>query len=66
MAGLQPEACLTVGSDVGKDMVAEQLGTQVFLLTDCTLNNANADISAYFHGEFDDLKNFLNTLSLIA
>ena len=51
-----------VGNDVGEDMIAEKLGMRVFLLTDCMINKANADISIYPHGNFDDLKNFLNTL----
>ena len=57
-----PEECLMVGNDVGEDMIAAQLGMKVFLLTDCMINKANADISVYPHGSFDDLKIFLNTL----
>ena len=59
---VKPEECLMVGNDVGEDMIAEQLGMKVFLMTDCIINKANADISFYPHGSFDDLKNFLNTL----
>ena len=59
---VKPEECLMVGNDVGEDMIAEKLGMNVFLLTDCMINKANTDISAYPHGSFDDLKNFLNTL----
>ena len=59
---VKPEECLMVGNDVGEDMIAEQLGMKVFLLTDCMINKTNADISVYPHGSFDDLKNFLNTL----
>ena len=59
---VKPEECLMVGNDVGEDMIAEQLGMKVFLMTDCMINKANADISFYPHGSFDDLKNFLNTL----
>ena len=57
-----PEECLMVGNDVGEDMIAAQLGMKVFLLTDCMINKANADISVYPHGSFDDLKNFLERL----
>lgn len=56
---VKPEECLMIGNDVGEDMVAEQLGVKVFLLTDCMINKADADISVYPHGGFDDLKNFL-------
>ena len=59
---VKPEECLMVGNDVGEDMIAQQLGMKVFLLTDCMINKANADISVYPHGSIDDLKNFLNTL----
>ena len=52
---LQPEECLMVGNDVGDDMAARELGMQVFLLTDCLINKANADISQYPHGGFDEL-----------
>ncbi len=31
--GVQPEECLMVGNDVAEDMVAQQLGMQVFLIT---------------------------------
>jgi len=53
--GEQPENCLMVGNDVGDDMVAETLGMQVFLLTDCLINKENADLSRYPHGDFDAL-----------
>lgn len=58
-----PEECLMVGNDVGEDMVAQQLGMKVFLLTDCVINKANEDISVYPHGGFEALKAFLDTLN---
>lgn len=51
-----------VGNDVREDMVAQQLGMQVFLLTDCIINKAGADISAYPHGGFDALAQYLKSL----
>jgi len=59
---LQPEECLMVGNDVGEDMITQQLGMKVFLLTDCLSNKQNADISQYPNGSFPELTNFLNTL----
>lgn len=59
---LKPEECLMVGNDVGEDMVARELGMQVFLLTDCLINKTGADISTYPHGGFDALAQFLETL----
>lgn len=60
---VQPEECLMVGNDVGEDLIAEQLGMQVFLLTDCVINKTNADLSSYPHGNFDDLKDFLRGIN---
>ena len=57
--GLQPEECLMVGNDVGDDMVARELGMQVFLLTDCLINKTNADLSQYPHGGFDELMAYI-------
>lgn len=60
--GAPAEECLMVGNDVAEDMVAQQLGMQVFLLTDCLLNTHGADISQYPNGSFDDLRRFLDAL----
>ena len=58
-AGLDAPDCLMVGNDVGEDMVAQRLGMQVFLLTDCMINKDNADISAWPHGGFEALMEYL-------
>ncbi len=50
--------CLMAGNDVGEDMVAEQLGMKVFLVTDCLIDRGQ-DISRYPHGSLDDLADFL-------
>ena len=60
--GVKPEECLMVGNDVGEDMVTEQMGMKVFLLTDCLINKSGEDISRYPNGDFNDLKNFLGEL----
>ncbi|HIU35408.1 MAG TPA: HAD family hydrolase [Candidatus Fimenecus excrementigallinarum] len=57
---LQPQECLMVGNDVEEDMIAEKLGMQVFLLTDCLINRSGADIARYPHGGFRDLQRFLD------
>ena len=36
--GVSPKECVMVGNDVSEDMIAETVGMQVFLLTDCLLN----------------------------
>jgi FMN phosphatase YigB (HAD superfamily) len=53
--GEDPEACLMVGNDVQEDMVARELGMQVFLLTDCLLDRMKTDLSQYPHGDFSAL-----------
>lgn len=52
--------CLMVGNDVREDMVAQELGMDVFLITDCLLNPENKDISAYPHGSWDDFWEYIN------
>ena len=59
---LVPEECMMVGNDAGEDMIAKQLGMQVFLLTDCLINKAGADISQYPHGDFAQLDAYLKEL----
>lgn len=60
--GCVPEECLMIGNDVAEDMVAETLGMKVFLLTDHLINKKGADIDAYPHGGFAELKAFLENL----
>ena len=60
--GARPEECLMVGNDVTEDMVAQTLGMQVFLLTDCLINKGAKDISAWPHGSFDALMEHIQNL----
>ena len=59
---LKSEECLMVGNDVGEDMIAEALGMQVFLLTDCLINRDGSDISRYPHGSFPELLSCIRSL----
>ena len=59
---VKPEECLMVGNDVGDDMVAEALGMQVFLLTDCLINKTEKDISRYNNGSFDKLLQLIGSI----
>ena len=61
--GLSPEECLMVGNDVSDDMVAENLGMKVFLLTDNLINKDCADISCYPQGSFADLINYVDSIA---
>ncbi len=56
---VRPEECLMVGNDALEDMVAQTLGIQVFLLTDCLINTTSRDISAYPSGGFPELMDYL-------
>ena len=49
-----------VGNDVEEDMIAETLGMQVFLLTDCLINKKDRDIAAYPSGSFDELYDYIS------
>lgn len=57
--GVKAEECIMVGNDVGDDMVARDLGMDVFLITDCLINTKNVDIEQYPHGNWSDLLNYL-------
>lgn len=57
---LVPEECLMVGNDIGDDMIAAELGMKVFLLTDCLINKTDADIDAYPHGSFAELRRYVD------
>lgn len=61
--GAVPEECLMVGNDVGDDMVAEELGMKVFLLTDNLINKTDKDVSAYKNGGFDELLSFVEKIN---
>ena len=58
--GCPAEQCLMVGNDVEEDaQAATKVGMQVFLITDCLINKGNVDISAYPHGSFAELLEFV-------
>ena len=61
---LKAEECAMVGNDVDEDMVARQLGMQVFLLTDCLINRTGADIHQYPHGSFPELLHYIRSLNV--
>lgn len=57
--GVSPEECLMVGNDVGEDMIAKELGMEVFLIPKCLINKENKDVSVYPQGGFADLVKFI-------
>ncbi len=62
LLNLTGEECVMIGNDVAEDMVAEQLGMKVFLLTDCLINKNNEDISKYPNGNLKDLADYLDSI----
>ncbi len=60
---VKPEECLMVGNDVNEDMVANTIGINVFLLTDCLINKDNKDISSLPQGNFNELLNYIKELN---
>jgi len=59
---LKPEACLMVGNDVSEDMIASQIGMNVFLLTDCLINKHLEDIRQFPNGSFPELLEYVGSL----
>lgn len=60
---VRPEECVMVGNDITEDMIARDLGMEVFLLTDCIINKSNSDITQYPHGSFGELLDFIGGLN---
>lgn len=60
--GLKAEDCIMVGNDVAEDMVAEVLGMQVFLVTDCLINKKERDISCYPQGSLQDFISWFSAM----
>lgn len=58
---LSPSECLMVGNDVDEDMIAQELGMKVFLLTDCLINKQNKETANYPQGNFSELMNQLQS-----
>ncbi len=62
--GVQPSHCMMIGNDVGEDMVARELGMDVFLVTDCLINEQRASLVPYPKGSLQDLYTFCEELSI--
>ncbi len=57
--GLNANECLMVGNNVKEDMIAKNIGMNVFLLTNMLENKDNQDISIYPNGNFDTLLEYI-------
>lgn len=59
ITGCSAEECLMVGNDVTEDMVTEEMGMKVFLLTDCLINRKGKNLSRYPQGSFRELMDYI-------
>lgn len=62
LLNLTPEECLMVGNNATEDMVAREAGMNVFLLTDCLINDDNVDLAQFRQGGFKELKELIDEL----
>ena len=62
LLNLNPEECLMVGNNATEDMVAREAGMNVFLLTDCLINDDNVELSQFRQGGFPELKALIEEL----
>lgn len=60
--GCKADECLMIGNDVTEDMVAQETGMKVFLLTNFLINSEGKDISQYPRGNFNQLLSFIEKL----
>lgn len=60
--GVSADECVMVGNDVREDMVARELGMDVFLITDYIINVENRDINDFPHGSWCDFEEFIKKI----
>jgi len=56
---LKAEETMMVGNDVDEDMIAQELGMDTYLVTDCLKNKQNASIKQFKHGSLEDFYHYL-------
>ena len=59
---VSPADCVMVGNDTQDDLPAARAGMSVFIVTDYLINKDNIDFSAYSHGDFEVLCEFLENI----
>lgn len=59
---LEISQCVMIGNDVDEDCCVMDLGMDCYLVTDCLENKNQLDISAYPHGNFTQLMDYLKQL----
>lgn len=58
---LDPTECIMVGNDAVEDVAANQIGMQVYLITDNLLNEDKVDITGIPHGNFKDFLGWVSS-----
>ena len=51
-----------VGNNVDEDMIAQETGMKVFLLTDNLINRKSKNINEYPNGDFNSLLQYIDNL----
>lgn len=57
--GFDPDKCLMVGNNVAEDMIAKQLGCDVYLIVRNLINPNGVDITQFKHGDLCSLLDYL-------
>ena len=48
-----------IGNHTGEDLIAREIGMDVFILTDCLIDEDHVDLTDVPHGSFDELFRWL-------
>ena len=62
LLGKRPDECLMVGNDVYDDLGALEAGLDVYLVTDCLINEKNRPIEGLRQGSLADFYEYVKTL----
>lgn len=60
---VSPGECLMVGNDTSDDLASLKCGMSIFLLTDCLINKSGIDVTAYPHGGFSELVEYVGKIN---
>ena len=58
----EPSDCLMVGNDVSDDMAARAAGLDVYLITDCLINDKNLPTDGFKQGSFEEFYAYAKAL----
>ncbi|MDE4541571.1 MULTISPECIES: HAD family hydrolase [unclassified Thermoanaerobacterium] len=61
----KPQHCIMIGNDVDEDVIAGTIGFKTYLLDEFLINRTSKDISAFEHGNYKDLYEYIKRLPAI-